>query len=123
MGTPLLYHPHCAQCAASTPGIATLLCAPLDRHARHLLMHAAHAICRETAQEVSFDDALWTPLGLASRLGHLDIVRLLLVKGADVGSACSGYMGRDQARKDACGFGSRCVQGVHVGVLTSWVCH
>lgn len=71
---------------------------------------------RQRASEAAFEGGWWTPLGLAARLGHLDVVRLLLSKGADSSAACSGYTGNDTGRKDACQFGSR-YQPLHLAAL------
>lgn len=45
--------------------------------------------------EVAFEGGWWTPLGLACRLGQLDVVRLLLSKGADLEQPCSGLATQD----------------------------
>ncbi len=52
-------------------------------------------VCREASGEIENEGGWWTPLGLAARLGHTDIVRLLVSKGADTERDCAGYTGRD----------------------------
>jgi ankyrin repeat protein len=52
-------------------------------------------LCRRRLGEVAFEGGVWTPLGFACRLGQLDLVRLLLSKGADVEQECKGLISND----------------------------
>ncbi|KAL6765064.1 ankyrin repeat-containing domain protein [Haematococcus lacustris] len=76
---------------------AVLAAAPEVSAGRSSALSAEHA----------FNGGWWTPLGLASRLGHADVCRLLLSKGVDQERACAGFTGQDPRRADACEFGSR----------------
>jgi hypothetical protein len=102
--------PHSMHCSFLACEVhACCMPAPVDMSVGNTLcfLLTIDLLSRRQLGEVSFEGGVWTPLGLACRLGQLDIVRLLLSKGADIERECRGVISND----------NRCA-GPHMRVVT-----
>ncbi len=70
--------------------------------------HSPHTACSGLDLDAVHENegGVWSPLGLAARLGQVDVMRLLLAHGADPEHICGGCTAGAMERSDYCDFGA-----------------